>query len=902
MSHIIAPLILLVLVFCVINSSYDFVTSTHRHRHKHRQHHDLHQDEKQSQQHHHTDDSDITHHQHTHQHEHEHSLSHDDSSIGRHRHSDESDSDNKQHHDSTSHLHYKERPRIDEYSTSHHHRVTHLPGYGPIRGKQYAGYLPVTAYNKTYDKDYGIDSKLFYWFVESRSNQPLDEIPLVLWMNGGPGCSSMIGMMIEHGPYKIKHDILGNSGDTVELIHNSYCWCNSAHMLYVDQPIGVGLSFLTGHDTVNDIPTTQLTVAQHMYYALQVFYDEYPQYKKHPLYLGGESYAGKYIPWLANYILDQNRHRSHSDYIPLTGVLIGNGMVDPLTQRFAYKPVMAANGFFDQYQMEVMTALEQWCRRDLTLANYTAAGESCSDLQKYMTAISGGLNLFDYRQYFGSYNATALITFLNDNETRHALGVPQQYSGRELQGQCDHDVHAALQGEFLKSVKNLLANLLIQIRVLLYNGLFDLKDGPLSTETYMNTINWHGRIGLFNAERYVLRADNAELNSMTKTLITDENANGVLGYCKTYENVSMCTVAEAGHLTPLNNPQGMYTIVEKFLSNKSMCTIDNTTGQCESYGDKVCTFLKCRHGICQSSEGGECICYKGYAGVDCGIAVYDLDKMENMLDERDKYHTNSHDHSRRHLHKVSKRYITSLNRREDDEQDGGSNSVTNSHSGIEVNHNVDFHLPALEAAMYYFHHPVQDYNSAYYLAATLTEAHTFGELWLELSHAEDEDVAEMVERNGQRAELYQYLAQRAELPEHKTHVSRARERQHIITARLNQGYYVLSVFGNNINESIPARLTMSITSGTYVNVGAPMTAVEMQLVEDHDKHDKTHNHHDGDSSEESSSSKDSADKKDDDDVKIQETYAQQQASKSSGPESRHTWWIPLVVSGMIFGT
>ena len=685
-------------------------------------------------------------------------------------------------------------------------------------------------------------SKLFYWLVHNRNSSHYDnahDIPLVLWMNGGPGCSSMIGMMVEHGPYKIKHDIYGSSGDTVVLEKNAYCWCNTAHMLYVDQPIGVGLSFLSGRDNTTDIPTTQLDVAAQMYYALQQFYDLYPELLNNPLYLAGESYAGKYIPWLANFIIERNKyHSSQIRSLPLAGVLIGNGMVDPLTQRFAYKPVMAANGFFDQYQMEVMTALEQWCRRDLMLANYTSAANTCFNLQKYMQAISGDLNLFDYRQYFGSYNNTALLWWLNHNDTRRALGVPNHHA--QLIAQCDHDVHVALQGEFLKSVKNLVANLFLEIRVLLYNGLFDLKDGPLSTETYMNTINWHGRIGLFNAERYVLRVNKDSPNDIIGThIMNDVNINGVLGYCKTYENVSMCTVAEAGHLTPLNNPQAMYTIVDKFLTHSQMCTINNQTNTCTSYGERVCEFLTCRHGVCRPSEGGECVCYKGYSGVDCGTSVTDLDQMENMIADNDinndmssgkqmnnrKSHWWQRDTNDNNGNDQSKYYNNESDGDEDntaEASDGGDTSVrTTSHSGVEIRHDVYVTLPAQEKSMYYFHHNPSEYDATYYLAASLIELNTVGELWLELSYAEDDRVARMIERNREKHELYQYLAQRADHDESKTHVSRAHEHEHMITARLAKGYYVLTINGRNINSSIDARLVMSITSGSSIDVSTP---------------------------------------------------------------------------------
>lgn len=101
-------------------------------------------------------------------------------------------------------------------------------------------------------------------FFESRNNA--SNAPLAAWFNGGPGCSSMIGLFQENGPC---HFVNGES--TPSLNNNSFN--NVANILYVDQPIGVGFSY--GVDNA----TSTKTAAPYVWKLLQAFYDQFPEYE-----------------------------------------------------------------------------------------------------------------------------------------------------------------------------------------------------------------------------------------------------------------------------------------------------------------------------------------------------------------------------------------------------------------------------------------------------------------------------------------------------------------------------------------------------------------------------------------------------------------------------------------------
>jgi len=122
---------------------------------------------------------------------------------------------------------------------------------------------------------------MWFWFFEAR-NSP-ETAPLATWFNGGPGCSSMIGLFQENGPC---HFVNGASEPSL----NPYSFNSYANMLYVDQPIGTGFSY------GNDPTSSTVTAAPYVWKLLQAFYAQFPQYENRDFGIFTESYGGHYGP------------------------------------------------------------------------------------------------------------------------------------------------------------------------------------------------------------------------------------------------------------------------------------------------------------------------------------------------------------------------------------------------------------------------------------------------------------------------------------------------------------------------------------------------------------------------------------------------------------------------------
>ena len=116
-------------------------------------------------------------------------------------------------------------------------------------------------------------------FVESYSDPATD--PVVLWLNGGPGCSSLDGFLYEHGPFRI------NETDPTKLVPFEWTWARNANMLYLEAPVGVGFSY--SDDPSADYKCNDDTAAEDNLHAVESFFKKFPELSKNSLFITGES-------------------------------------------------------------------------------------------------------------------------------------------------------------------------------------------------------------------------------------------------------------------------------------------------------------------------------------------------------------------------------------------------------------------------------------------------------------------------------------------------------------------------------------------------------------------------------------------------------------------------------------
>ncbi|KAF0924928.1 hypothetical protein E2562_015002 [Oryza meyeriana var. granulata] len=179
-----------------------------------------------------------------------------------------------------------------------------LPGQPNVSFAQYSGYITVDAVKKR---------ELFYYFAEAELDP--DTKPLVLWLNGGPGCSSVgVGAFSENGPFRPSGNVL---------VRNEYSWNKEANMLYLESPAGVGFSYSTDPSFYGGVGDSR-TARDNLRF-LQGWFAKFLQYKGRDLYITGESYAGHYVPQLAQRMVEFNKREK---LFNLKGIALGNPVLE----------------------------------------------------------------------------------------------------------------------------------------------------------------------------------------------------------------------------------------------------------------------------------------------------------------------------------------------------------------------------------------------------------------------------------------------------------------------------------------------------------------------------------------------------------------------------------------------
>ncbi|RCK55575.1 Carboxypeptidase Y [Candida viswanathii] len=400
--------------------------------------------------------------------------------------------------------------------------------------KQYTGYLDIDS----------LDKHFFYWFFESR-NDPKND-PIILWLNGGPGCSSATGLFFELGPSSINK--------TLHPVHNPYSWNSNASVIFLDQPVGVGYSYTGGEQVKNTA-----TAAKDVFVFLELFFQRFPLFLKNKFHIAGESYAGHYIPAFATEIIN-NADRSFQ----LASVLIGNGITDPLIQTASYKPMGCGEGGYkavltpeqcDQMEKDYpkCAKLTQLCYDFQTALTCVPAQYYC-DSHLFQPYAQTGLNPYDIRKDCADQGGNCYVEmdylddYLNLDYVKQAVGA----SNIDIFTSCDDTVfrNFILDGDEMKPFQQYVAELLNKnVPVLLYAG----------DKDYI--CNWVGNLAWANKLEYV----DGDVFGKKELKPWKPNGKVAAGEVKNHKHFTFLRIYDAGHMVPFDQPENALSMVNTWI-------------------------------------------------------------------------------------------------------------------------------------------------------------------------------------------------------------------------------------------------------------------------------------------------------------------------------------------------
>ncbi|KAM5352462.1 hypothetical protein ACJ41O_005185 [Fusarium nematophilum] len=418
-----------------------------------------------------------------------------------------------------------------------------LPEGGPDI-KMHAGHIQV---------DHQHNGNLFFWHFE---NQHIaDKQRTVIWLNGGPGCSSEDGALMEIGPYRVK--------DKDSLVYNNGSWNEFANLLFVDNPVGTGFSLVDTDSYLHELNE----MADQFVEFLESWFAIFPQYDQDDIYFAGESYAGQYIPYIARAILDRNKKNTKTPW-NLKGLLIGNGWISPVDQyptylTFAYEKGLIEKGSEDDKKLQGDLRV---CQRMIASSpGHVDYGECESILGNILKLTKNGggndacVNMYDVRLR-DSYPSCGMnwppdlehmTPYLRRKDVAKALHVSNKKSVGWTE--CTGSVGAAFKAKNSKPAVELLPSLLEEVPILLFSGAEDLICNHLGTEELISKLEWNGGRGF-----EVTPGNWAPRRDWT---FEDEPA----GFWQEARNLTYVLVYNSSHMVPFDLPRRSRDMLDRFM-------------------------------------------------------------------------------------------------------------------------------------------------------------------------------------------------------------------------------------------------------------------------------------------------------------------------------------------------
>ncbi|OAY76807.1 Serine carboxypeptidase-like 34 [Ananas comosus] len=394
-------------------------------------------------------------------------------------------------------------------------RVEGLPGQPAVGFEHYAGYVTVNAAH---------GRAFFYWFFEAAQNHT--HKPLVLWLNGGTYLYP-------------------------KFLSFLFFFFSEANILFVESPFNVGFSYTNTSTDVAHLLSDEATAIDN-YNFLANWFKKFPQYKSHDFYIAGESYAGHYIPQLAEKIFDANKHISKEDYINFKGFMVGNGLMDDQTDQKGLAEYAWVNGI-----------IPDWVYSDVL--DYCNNFDNESDSHSVVCSL-GMSEIYDCYNPINIYNIHSPVC-TNNNSSTAANRRPPSKPGSNRSFFFKYDRATDREQEWIlvmTVIRNDYPNWQVAPASVL-PIIRKLVGGGIRIWVYSGVED--GRIPV-SSTRYTMEKLNLTITQDWQPWYSNSQVGGSNIVYK--GGLTHVTVRDAGHMVPMDSPTVARKLFAHFLANKQL--------------------------------------------------------------------------------------------------------------------------------------------------------------------------------------------------------------------------------------------------------------------------------------------------------------------------------------------
>ncbi|KAJ8345401.1 hypothetical protein SKAU_G00295940 [Synaphobranchus kaupii] len=400
---------------------------------------------------------------------------------------------------------------------------------GPVPATESWGYVDVRE-----------GAHMFWWLYHATdATRSYKGLPLVMWLQGGPGGSSCgFGNFEEIGP--LDRD-LGPRKTT---------WVNAANLLFVDNPVGTGYSYT---DTEDALTKDVAMIAADMIVLLQSFFDSKAEFQSTPFYIFSESYGGKMAAAIALELTKAIKKGAVK--CNFAGVALGDSWISPMDSVITWGPYLYSTSLLDDYGLAEVTKAAEAVQRAVDQGLFQKATELWSITESVVEQNTNGVNFYNILTADPDEraNQTAGAGYLDALKRRHIQPLHRQSLSqlmngpiRKKLGVIPHnvtwggqagEVFTSMEGDFMKPVVDIVDQLLAAgVNVTVYNGQLDLIVDTMGQELWVKKLKWAG-LPSFTQLRWTPLEDPTSPDQTS-------------AFFKVYNNFSFYWILKAGHMIP----------------------------------------------------------------------------------------------------------------------------------------------------------------------------------------------------------------------------------------------------------------------------------------------------------------------------------------------------------------